>query len=91
MRASDAELDRISDESRRIARVFLTYVLSPPVSEDDLAFIRDQLELSLGDGYRIESSFVDDRPRFQVFRAATDLRICDQVLIPHGIPAPPGA
>lgn len=81
-RPNDAELARISEECVRCARVFLTYVLMAPITDVDLAFLRDRLLESLGEGYRVEATLESDGARVRVFDPA-GVRIRDQLVLPH--------
>jgi hypothetical protein len=90
VRASDAELDRISEEQRKLARVFLTYILEYPIVAEDLVYMRDRILEAMGNGYRVDTSFTPERGHLQIF-APSGVRIRDQVMLARGIPAPPRA
>ncbi len=87
---TDSELDLIHDQSVRCGRVFLTYVLTAPITEADVAFIRDRLLESLGAGYRVETDLEPQGAWFRVFDAR-GARIRNEIMQPHGMPAPPRA
>lgn len=91
VRPSEAELDRIAAEQKALAQVFLTYVLTLPVTDADCQFIRERLVEALGTGYRITwCREGDSHARFEAFNP-TGRRIADRLLIAQGIPAAPGA
>lgn len=87
IRASDAELDRISEECRKLAGVFLTYVLEYPIAAEDLVFVRDRILEVMGGGYRVETEFTAERGRLQIF-GPSGARIRNEVMLARGIPSP---